>query len=464
MSERQHAEVGGPSNSYIGENQTVTYERKVPWLAHGLVSVLIFVVAIAIIIALFSSKPEARRWGGDRSAPSVAVDISDITVEDFEVWVDSYGTAQPLTQTQLVPDVSARVIMVSENIRAGSSFKKGELLVQLDDRDLKVEVEVAASAAADAEFRYLQEVAESELAAQQWNKRPDSEAARLLALRKPQVAAAKAALNAANARFARAQLNLERTQIKAPFDGKVLRQMVDVGQVVSPSQAIAEIYSTDSIEVRLPVKIRDLEHIVIPEQSSRPIDAEYVQIEQPRVKLIGELGSQTFQWDAKIVRSEGAFDPSTRMLYLVAQIERPFENTVERPAVRVGQFFRAQIQGSTLKDVIVIPRRAVSQDYMVSIADEGFLRKRKITPLWTDAKSVVVAGEPSSNVSMQSSQFNTDRLALNSSDKLILTPTANLPDGTRVKPLNIQSDRPSKSSSDVISQTAQSAASASALK
>jgi RND family efflux transporter MFP subunit len=412
-------------------NNPASYKKPVNWIAHVVVTLLILVVTGLIMMSLFGSKPEAQRWGGQRQAPSVAVDIADLEQTDFQVWIDSYGTAQPLTQTRLVSDVSARVLEVSPNIRAGKSFKKGEVLVQLDDSNLKVEVDIAASAAAEAEFRYLQEVAESEIAAQQWNERPATEAARLLALRKPQVAAAQAALKAAKARLSRAELDLARTQIRAPFDGKVLMQMVDVGQVITPSQAIAEIYSTEAVEVRLPVKIGDLAYLDIK-------DTELDSNNLPRVSLIGELGSTTYEWNAKIVRSEGVFDPATRMLYLVAQIQDPFINTDSRPAIRVGQFLRAKVEGHSLKDVFVIPRRAVSQDNRVSVVDEGMLRKRQITPLWTDANSVVVASQDTANGALYSdNQLNRTlaQVSLKATDKLILTPTANLPDGTRVKPL-----------------------------
>jgi multidrug efflux system membrane fusion protein len=408
-----------------------SYNKRVNWIAHVVVTLIILAVTALIMMSLFGSKPQAQRWGGERKAPSVAVDIADLVQSDFQVWIDSYGTAQPLTQTRLVSDVSARVLHVSPNIRAGRSFKQGEVLVQLDDRDIKVEVDIAASATAEAEFRYLQEVAESEIAEQQWNERPATEAARLLALRKPQVAAAKAALTAAKARLSRAQLDLERAQIKAPFDGKVLQQMVDVGQVISPSQAIAEIYSTDAVEVRLPVKISDLAYLDIK-------DTDLDDMNLPRVSLVGELGNTTYEWKASIVRSEGVFDPATRMLYLVAQIENPFINTDRRPAIRVGQFLRAKVEGRSLEDVFVIPRRAVSQDNRISVVDEGMLRKRQIMPLWTDANSVVVA----SNDTTENNEYNDNQfqkkpmhITLKASDKLILTPTANLPDGTRVTPL-----------------------------
>ncbi|TQV75494.1 efflux RND transporter periplasmic adaptor subunit [Aliikangiella marina] len=397
----------------------------VTWLKHLIVSVIILFIAFSVVGAMFASKPEARKFG-NRPPPSVGVETTKMQPTDYKVWVDSYGVAEPLTQTQLVSDVNARVISVSPQIRAGASFQKGDVLIQLDPRDFEIEVKVAESAVADADFNYKQEVAQAALAEKDWNIRPGNPEARSLALREPQVAAALAGLKAAEARLARAKLNLERTEIRAPFTGKVLRQMVDLGQVVSPSQAIAEIYATETIEVRLPVKAQDLDNLTIPPAESIN-DPTYLG-DRPQVIVEAELGRNTFQWKGELVRSEGAFDTNTRMLYVVARINDPFIATQERPALRVGQFLRAKIEGKQLNDVFVIPRRAVSQDNSIAIAEEGMLRKRKIQPLWTDADTVVVAVKNDDNT-------------ISSDDTLILTPTANLVDGTRVKSL---SEQPSK--------------------
>lgn len=406
------------------------YNKKVHWVAHIAVTLIIIVIMIGVLASLFSSKPQARKWAGGE-APSVVVEITDLQQQNYATWIDSYGTAESLTRTQLAAEVSGRVMTVSPKIRAGGTFAEGDVLVQLDDRNFRVEVDIAASAAADAEVRYLQEVAQADLAAQEWNERPNNDAAQLLALRKPQVAAAKAAVQAAKARLDKAKLDLTRTQIKAPFDGKVLQQMVDVGQMISPSQGIAEIYGTDVVEVRLPVKIADLEHLSIPEDNAanQPL---------PKVLLNGEFGSRTYQWEGEIIRSEGAFDPATRMLYVVAQIKEPFIANEQRPAIRIGQFLSAKIEGQRLEDVFVIPRRAVSQDFVVSVADQGILKKRKVHALWTDAKSVVVpalAAKVSNVNSQQGNNMGPQLGALLASDQLILTPTANLPEGTKVKSL-----------------------------
>jgi RND family efflux transporter MFP subunit len=415
-------------NSQNNEAKTLNVSKKpVVWGINLLVTVAIFLCTFAIIAAMFSSKPNVKKWGS-RPAASVGVETINLEPSSYPVWIESYGSADPLTKTQLVSDVSGRVISVSNNIRAGASFKSGDTLLTIDPRDFEIEVDVAKSSVADAWVKYKQELAQADIAEHDWNVKPGTVEGRDLALRKPQVAAALAGFDAAKARLAKAELNLERTEVKAPFDGKVLKQMVDLGQVLNPSQTIAEIYSTDYIEVRLPVKAQDLAHINLPADLINLDDI--TQINLPTVTFEGELGGKTYTWQGKLVRSEGAFDASTRMLYLVAKLDNPFVSTNQLPALRVGQFLRAKIQGKALNNVYAIPRSAVSQNNMIAVAEKGVLKKYKINPLWTDANSVIIAADSNNN------DLSTTVAVINSSDQLILTPTANLASGTRVKSLN----------------------------
>ncbi len=415
-------------NSQNNEAKPLNVSKKpVVWGIHLLVTAIIFMCTFAIIAAMFSSKPNVKKWGS-RPPASVGVETINLEASSYPVWIESYGSADPLTRTQLVSDVSGRVISVSNNIRAGASFKAGETLLTIDPRDFEIEVDVAKSLVADAWVKYKQELAQADIAEHDWNVKPGTVEGRELALRKPQVAAALAGYDAAKARLAKAELNLERTEVKAPFDGKVLKQMVDLGQVLNPSQTIADIYSTDYIEVRLPVKAQDLAHINLPADITNLDDINQTNL--PNVTFEGELGGTTYTWQGKLVRSEGAFDASTRMLYLVAKLDNPFVSTNQLPALRVGQFLRAKIQGKALNNVYAIPRSAVSQNNMIAVAEKGLLKKHKINPLWTDANSVIIAADSANN------NLSTTVAVINSADKLILTPTSNLASGTRVKSLN----------------------------
>ena len=391
---------------------------KAPWLAHTLVSIGLLALAAFAYYLMFATQPEAKRFG-KRPAAVVTVETTQLQPTEYQVWIDSYGSATPLTLTNLVSDVSGRVLEVSNKIRTGSRFNKGDVLLRLEPRDYQIAVDVAEAAVAEADVKYRQEIAEAEIARQEWNIKPKAQAGKSLALREPQVKAAQASLQSAKARLDKAKLDLERTEIKAPFTGKVLKQNVDIGQVVSPSQSIAEIYATEQLEIRLPIKTQDLHQINLDNLGNGQI--------APKVILESRLGDSVYQWFGQIVRSEGAYDRDNRMLYVVARVENPFQPSDSAPAMRVGQFFEAKIEGKLLSNVFALPRRSVTQDNMISIADEGRLLKIPVKPLWTDTENVVIQAQ--TNLDIVTPGLRT----LSRSDQLILTPTANLMAGTNVR-------------------------------
>jgi len=392
-------------------------DHKAPWIIHSLVSLGLIIIAMMAVYSMFATKPEARKWGG-RPAPAVTVETTKLNPSDYQVWIDSFGSATPLTLTKLVSDVSGRVIEVSENIRAGKTFEKGDILLKIEPRDFAIAVNVAEAAVANAEVQYAQELAEAEIARQEWNTKPNSRAGKRLALREPQVKAALASLQSAKARLDQAKLDLERTEVRAPFKGKVLTQMVDLGQVINPQQAIAEIYATDQLEIRLPIKTQDLHQLELARLDGQGTP--------PQVVLESTIGDQAYEWYGQIVRSEGAYDRDSRMLYVVARVNNPFVETDMAPAMRVGQFFEAKIEGRLLTNVFALPRRSVSQDSMISLASEGQLKKLPIKTVWTDTENVIIDAQNLLGEKGEGPFFTKD-------DYLILTPTANLVPGTRVK-------------------------------
>jgi RND family efflux transporter MFP subunit len=401
--------------------------RKVPWVTHSIVSIAIIAVAFFGVISMFATKPEARKYGS-RPAPAVTVETTQLQPSDYQVWIDSYGSATPLTLTNLVSDVSGRVIEVSEKIRTGATFNAGDVLLRIEPRDYQIAVDVAAAAVAEAEVRYRQELAEQEIARQEWNIKPKGSSGKSLALREPQVKAALASLQSAKARLDQAKLDLDRTSIRAPFTGKVLQQRADIGQVVNPSQAIAEIYATEQLEIRLPIKTQDLHQIDVNNLESFATS--------PRVILESRLGDKTYQWFGEVVRSEGAYDRNNRMLYVVARVDNPFEATENAPAMRVGQFFEAKIEGHMLNNVFVLPRRAVTQDNQIAVVDEGQLLKLPVQPVWTDRDNVII--EALGSIEMDT----LEQRSFVAADQLILTPTANLASGTRVRLIGAEPERP----------------------
>lgn len=274
----------------------------------------------------------------------------------------------------------------------------------------------ARQALAEAEARSVQ-------AAEDWQRLGNEGEAPSLVLREPQLEAAKARVISAQSGLRKAQLDLERTKIVAPFAGRVLRKMVDVGQVVSVNTMLAEIYATDSVEIRLPLRNRDLPFIDLPE--SYRFAGVDPQRELPVIISSDLTGPSS--WEARLVRTEGAIDESARQLHVIAQIADPFGKANEsRAPLKIGQYVTAEMPGRTVSEAIVIPNNTIYQGSYVYVVEDGTLRRKDIEVAWQDdAEAIVAAG-------------------LQVGDELVLTPLGQVTSGIRVTTESPQSTKAAK--------------------
>ena len=171
--------------------------------------------------------------------------------------IQSQGIILPERELTILSEVNSKVELVSPNMEAGSSFRQGDTLIILDKRDYELALITAESNILNAEVNLEREKAEFELASKEWQRVGDGKG-RDLALRKPQMAQAKATLEAAKANLEQAQRNLKRTVYVAPFDGRVRAKNLNVGTTVFSGTAMGIIYATDYFEVRLAVSDQDV--------------------------------------------------------------------------------------------------------------------------------------------------------------------------------------------------------------
>jgi len=209
-----------------------------------------------------------------------------------------------------------------------------------------------------------------------------------LVLRTPQVAAARAELLAAQARLERAKLDLQRTRIYAPYDGRVQSTNSDVGQFVMAASELAKIFATDVLEARLPLDKNQLQHISLPEvRRGEALDEHDF---APTMFFV-EHGGGRWQYAGRIVRTESKIDTGTRQLFVVGEIETPFDGAnTSQPLLKIGQFVEAEIRARSLVDVFVIPRRLLLQDDEVLLAVDGKISRRRVSVVWRDERDAVV--------------------------------------------------------------------------
>lgn len=308
------------------------------------------------------------------------VKVINVQLEKIRLTVRSQGTIAPRTESELVPEVSGRVLAVSPALAAGGHFKKGDVLLRIDDADYRTALSRARSSVQRTE-------AELELA-QFEHGRQKSLQDRKLASRSQFEQAART-LKVASAAHAdavtaakQAERDLWRTELQAPFDGRVRSERADVGQFIQRGTSIGTLYASDTVEVRLPVADRQLAFLNIPFGYQGDIDAP----DAPKVILKAEFAGEKLSWEGTIVRTEAEIDAQSRMVNVVAQVR-----TMNDPQLTVGLFVSAEIQGREVDNVIVLPRSALrGNDRVLVVDEEDRLYHRDITPLRLYEDKVIV--------------------------------------------------------------------------
>ncbi|MEP0357074.1 efflux RND transporter periplasmic adaptor subunit [Paraglaciecola sp.] len=373
------------------------------------VPIIILVTTLVIAKFIFSNPPKSKR-GGPSGASQLTVEVAKLTPEKFTVIVDTFGTVQPKIQNALVAQVSGQITYVSPQFRNGGFFDKGDVLLKLDPRDYIADVKIAEADLLSAKQALQEEQATSRQAAIDWKRLGNSEEPGDLVLRKPQLAAAEATLLSAEAGLTIAELALERATITAPYGGRILEQLVDFGQVLSATTQVAEIYSTDTVEIRLPINNSDIDLVNFPEEF-RSSDNQAAPIEARFTSSLSE--NQT--WLGKVTRTEAAIDSNSQQLYIVAQIEDPYNQALHPGAsIKIGQYVNAEVQGKTIEDALVISNSAIYQGTYVYIVEDNLLKRKDITIRWqNDEQAIIDSG-------------------LTPGDLLVTTPLGQVSSGTKV--------------------------------
>ena len=336
----------------------------------------------ALVAVIIKSNPPEAQTRRPNLGPQLTVETVSVSPTAYQIMVPTYGIVRPRRQTTLVSQVSGLIVETSASFDEGRFFSKGDVLLRIDPRDYEADVQIAAATLADAEQQLAEEQARAEQARIDWNRLGNEGDAPSLVLRQPQMAAAEARVSSAQAGLSKAKLDLERTAIRAPYDGRVLSQLVEIGQVVSVNTQLAEVFSVDLAEVRLPIKNSDLRFVDLPDQRGGVAIS---------ARVYSDLGGANV-WEAQVVRTEGAIDDTARQLHVIAEIPDPFEATEKhRVPLKIGEYVTAEIAGRELEDVIMIPTSAIYQGSYAYVVDEGLLQRRELEIDWSNDKEAIIA-------------------------------------------------------------------------
>jgi RND family efflux transporter MFP subunit len=279
--------------------------------------------------------------------------------------------------------VAGRIVWASPAFVEGGAFREGDVLARIDDADYRLAVVRAQSQVAQAEEALAREEAEAELARQDWQALGRGDPSPL-AVREPQLAQARAALAAAQASLRSAELDLSRASIRAPFTGRLRERRANIGDYVGPGSPVAVMFSTDAMEIRVPLTDADLAALRTPVGfAASGTNA------GPAAHVSVASGGQVRTWEGRLVRTEATVDARTRLVYGVVQVADPFSPRHAAP-LAPGMFVTARIDGSSRETMVAAPRSALKRnEYVYVVGADNTIDIRQVRPAQTTADEVL---------------------------------------------------------------------------
>lgn len=351
-----------------------------------------FFLQIAIVLALLAAggaglatlvatrKPPAKQ---QTEVLAPLVQAAKTSAGAHELVVRGEGTVRPLRQSDLATQVAGEVLWTSPSLRSGGSFKKDQVLLKIDPEDYRLAVTLARAevAKAHAELKVAQQ--ETEASREEWRKLYGSDQGEPppLVAKEPQLAAKQAALQAARAKLRQAELDLARTEIKAPFEGRVVSKAVDVGQTLGVNKTVATVYSTDAAEITVPLESSELAWLKVPGLTT-------TSGEGSPATVSAEFAGQANTWRGRVVRAEGQVDARTRLVPVVVQVNKPFASL---PPLTPGLFTTVEIGGHTLEEATVVPRAALRAGDVVWVVRDGRIEYVPVKVVHRYMQDVVVS-------------------------------------------------------------------------
>ncbi|MFT5117726.1 MAG: RND family efflux transporter MFP subunit [Kiritimatiellia bacterium] len=348
--------------------------------------IIILVLAALVGFGIYWLRPQPKIRPPVAVKPPI-VSVVRVVLQRQQMTVDTQGTVMPSREINLVAEVSGRVTAVNDSFSNGGFFNKDDVLVSVDARDYQYRLVDADAQVAAAQRELALEQGQARQAKREWRELGNKQA-NALSQRMPQVRAAEAQLRSAIAQRSQAKLNLQRTNIRSPFRGRVQSTKVNVGQYVTTGTVVAQIYDSGLAEVRLPLNDKQVALIGL------PLGVMLTEEQQPAVILSAQVAGKRHQWPAKLTRTEASIDSTTRFHFAVVQITEPFNLSRYQTPLLMGLFVDASVAGIVFDEVIKVPEKAIVDSQWVYVVDDSNqLQQRKVIVLGKKDQLILLQGD-----------------------------------------------------------------------
>ncbi len=352
----------------MSEAKTKTRKEKLIGLLQ-LVGVIVFV---GLAVAYSRAPDESTKNSNDAQTNPVSssrplVSVTKPKLATHRVTVSGNGSVGIRAYVDLAPQVSGVIESISPALRAGGTFKANEVLVRIDNRDFNLKLKQAVAEVSSARSNLQLQQAKSNSAKRNYALLHPNKTVPLLVALQPQISQAKAKLAGAAARAEIAQLDLARTNISLPFDGKVTRSTAEIGQLLSNGKTFASAFALSAIELVVPLAASDI-------ASLSPIEGRIA-----RLSIAGKI------LEGRVERVSAELDSRSRFA-------RAFIPILSTADIQPGVFLDVQLAGPAIPNTMVLPESASQANGSIWLVREGLLEKYRPVVRGKSAAGLIVDG------------------------------------------------------------------------
>lgn len=371
------------------QNKQVPTQSRTKSVVSWLLCLLVIGVAVGCAYWIQSTEPSAERLG---AVKKTAMAVKTITVKrgNYRPILEATGTVRAAQEVSLRPRISGRVVKISDSLTPGSFVKKDEMLLQIDPEDYEQRLKQQ-----EAQLRQAQselEIEKGRKEAAEWDyeylSKNKSRLNEDLLLRKPQLKSARAGVTSARAQIKEAELALERTILKAPFDAHVIQRDATIGSEITPGTEVARLVGTNAYWVETTLPQRALKYVAIPTP-----DEENERGSKATLRNRAAWPEESRR-TGKVIRKIGALEPNTRLVKLLIEVNDPLSlepNNDEKPALMLDAYHHVEIKGKPIKNIVRVPRDFLRKNNTIWVYQNGKLSIRDVAIRFKDAQYAYIS-------------------------------------------------------------------------
>ena len=330
-----------------------------------LLPTIVVIAAVAVAAWLLQTGPQAKPRPKVRNA--TIVDVRPVKFDRQATTISVMGTVIPKREVILKPQVSGRIISMSDKLIPGGRVAKDEPLLTIDPSDYQLAVQQLASEVARVEADWQIELGRQRVARKEYELLGETvtDEEKALMLREPQLANIKAVLDATKARLEQARLDLQRTVVTAPFNAVVISREIDLGTSVSPSATLATLVGSDSYWIDALVPSSLLKWISTGQEG---------RADGSQVRVYDSAAWGAAQYRAgRVLGLTAMVEEQGRMAKLLVEIPDPLAlrtGAKGQPELLLGSYVRAEIDGASVPQAALVERDLVRDGSRLWIMDE----------------------------------------------------------------------------------------------